>query len=143
MTPLSPLRIVSGMTSGDETNLLERARHLGIHVQVRDCAVCAGAGSLSHPDPLDLKRWREKHGVSVIAFAARVKRPGAKTKGVSIGFISMVENCDHKQSRRCPPWLLAEYLAIPEKKWPPISKAPQHSREAMAKARRAKEAKKR
>lgn len=121
-----------------EDGLLERARELGIDVEIKGCPTCAGEGSLSHPDPLDLKRWREKHGVSVIAFASSVRRPGAKKKGVSMGFISMVENSTHKQSRRCPPWLLAEYLAIPEKKWPAASKAPHHSRAAMAKARAAK-----
>lgn len=121
-----------------ESDLLERARLAGIDVQVEDCTVCSGEGSLSHPDPIDLKRWREKHGVSVIAFARSVKRPGARKKGVSIGFISMVENFSHKQHRRCPDWLLAEYLAIPEKKWPAASKAPHHSREAMSRARAGK-----
>jgi len=110
-----------------------QAREAGVEIEVKKCAFCLGEGELSHADPLDLKRLRERH-VSVTPFASSVWNPEKQKQGVSIGFISMVEN----GSRRCPDWLLREYLAIPEKTWPARPTAPQNSNEAMQRARDAK-----
>lgn len=91
--------------------LAKKAEKLGIHVETVACATCRGAGEMLRPDPLDLRRLRETH-VSKYDFARNVLREDGQ-KGISIGFLAMVEAGE----RQCPEWLLLEYLAIPTKKW--------------------------
>lgn len=83
----------------------------------KPCAACDGAGHLTYPDPLDLKKLREQAGFnSISAFAASVVREDGG-QGVTPAFIHMIENPDtgnSSRSRRCPDWLLAQYLKPPK-----------------------------
>lgn len=104
------------MGSRAQKALLRRAAKAGIHVEAQSCSRCSGEGSLLLSDPLDLARLREKSGISIYAFARAVEKPDGSV-GVTPGFIKMVETADEKRGRRCPEWLLVQYLAIPAKDW--------------------------
>lgn len=98
--------------------LAEQARAAGIGVEERPCDQCGGV--MLYPDPLDLKRRRLKHA-SRAAFARSVRKPDGST-GCAVSFIVMVEEVDpdKKRSRRCPEWLLAEYIRLPEMGLSPV-----------------------
>lgn len=72
-----------------------------------------------YPDPLDLKRRRLKHA-SRAAFARSVRKPDGST-GCAVSFIVMVEtDPEDGRHRRCPEWLLAEYIRVPEMGLEPV-----------------------
>lgn len=93
----------------------KKARAAGIAIEERPCAACDGVGHLVYADPIDLRRMREANGFfSVSAFAASVIREDGD-QGVTPGYIHMIENPsgDSARSRRCPEWLLEQYLKPP------------------------------
>jgi len=98
--------------------LAEQARAAGIGVEERPCDQCGGV--MLYPDPLDLKRRRLKYA-SRAAFARSVRKLDGST-GCAVSFIVMVEETDleKKRSRRCPEWLLAEYIRLPEMGLAPV-----------------------
>lgn len=93
--------------------LWARAEESGVSIQRKDCSLCGAEGAFATPDPLDLRRLREAKGYTKTSFAKQVRKPDGSR--VTIGFVHMVENPnpqDHN-ARRCPDWLLAQYLSIP------------------------------
>lgn len=85
--------------------LRERAKRRGLGIEDRECSQCKGKGKLLHVDGLDLRRLREKAGMS--------KYRLAQLSGKGVSFISMVEETDpDKEQRRCPDDLLACYLDL-------------------------------
>lgn len=97
-----------------DKDLKKKAAAAAIEIEERACSRCKGEGATIYPDPLDLRRWREKHDVNRNRFASSVIKPDG-TQGVSVGWLVMVEEADSKKKQqRCPEWLLAEYLRIPE-----------------------------
>lgn len=93
--------------------LWARAEAAGVEIQHRDCSLCGAERAFAYPDPLDLSRLRESKGYTKTSFANRLRKPDGSR--VTIGFVHMVENPDlaHRDARRCPDWLLEQYLSMP------------------------------
>lgn len=90
-----------------------------IHSERTPCPTCKGEGTLLQVDPLDLKRWREGNDVPLASFRRGLVNPNT-SKPPSIGFLHAVEHVEPatgKPKRKCPPWLFAEYLSIPNRTW--------------------------
>lgn len=87
-------------------SLIQKAQKAGIAVEVKKCGTCDGEGSLSWPDPVDLKRWREDHDVGIDSFS--------RFCGVSMSYIFRVEADDPEKRRRCSDFILGKYLEIPK-----------------------------
>jgi hypothetical protein len=98
-----------------------------VHTWDEPCTCCEGSGKILRVDGLDLRRLREKHGVSLPSFCARVKRPGKKVEGVTVAFVSEVE----RGNKNCPEWLYGEYLRIPKIRYRKKKGLPQGLREAV------------
>lgn len=99
------------------SELAKQAREVGIGVEERPCDQCGGV--MLYPDPLDLKRRRLKYA-SRAAFARSVRKPDGST-GCAVSFIVMVEtDPEEGRHRRCPEWLLAEYIRLPEMGLSPV-----------------------
>lgn len=96
--------------------LIKKASALGVEIAVAQCRTCAGAGVLYRPDPLDLRRLREKHKVSKYQFLKVLRKP-SDGKKLSGAFLTMVEDPDPEKGRACPEWLFRAYLEIPTRDW--------------------------
>jgi transcriptional regulator with XRE-family HTH domain len=91
--------------------LRQKAKRLGVECHEVACKACKGAGKFLRPEPLDLQRLREKHGVSIYAFAKAAKTHPS--------MIKRVEQADPEKGQPCPERILLAYLEIPEQEWAP------------------------
>lgn len=88
-------------------NLKREALKAGIGIEEDPCSRCGGKGSVIRADPLDLRRVREKAGIS--------KHRLSQLASKSVSFIVAVETSDPETGRgvsRCPEDLLELYIKM-------------------------------
>lgn len=88
-------------------NLKSEAKKAGIGIEEDPCSRCGGKGLVIRADPLDLRRVREKAGIS--------KHRLSQLAGKSVSFIVAVETSDPETGRgasRCPEDLLELYIKM-------------------------------
>lgn len=91
------------------SKLRQKAERLGVECRDVDCKACKGRGKFLRPEPLDLQRLREKHGVSLYAFA--------KFAGVHVSMVKRIEDPDPAKGQPCSERVFALYLEIPKQTW--------------------------
>ena len=88
-------------------NLKHEDSKAGIGIEEDPCSRCGGKGSVIRADPLDLRRVREKAGIS--------KHRLSQLAGKSVSFIVAVETSDPETGKgvsRCPEDLLELYIKM-------------------------------